>query len=58
MHLSHFPILVLCALLIAVVFGCVFEDTAKARILASIRYLVLLVVTSVIAGWLMYLLGP
>ncbi|MGB6877558.1 MAG: hypothetical protein WBD87_16150 [Candidatus Acidiferrales bacterium] len=55
MHLSHLQSLLLCALLISIVFACVFEDTAKERFLSAIRYFVLLVVVSILAAWLMYL---
>ena len=54
---GHFPALVLCALLISIVFACVFEATAKERFFAAIRYFVLLVVVSIIAAWLMSLLS-
>jgi hypothetical protein len=50
---SHFPALLLCAILISVVFACVFHATVKERIVATIRYFVILVVVSVAIGWLM-----
>lgn len=54
---GHFRVLVLCALLISIVFACVFEVTAKERFFAAIRYFVLLVVLSIISAWLMDLLS-
>ncbi|MFZ0639318.1 MAG: hypothetical protein WA020_15070 [Candidatus Acidiferrales bacterium] len=57
MHLGQFPALLLCALLVSVVFACVFQPTAKERFLAALRYFVFLVVLSVALAWLMYLLS-
>ncbi|HEV2304327.1 MAG TPA: hypothetical protein VGR93_02310 [Candidatus Acidoferrales bacterium] len=50
---NHFPALLLCAILISAVFACVFHATVKERIVAAIRYFVILVVVSVAIGWLM-----
>ena len=51
--LGHFGTLLLCALLISVVFSCVFHSTAKARILAALRYFLLLIIFTLALGWLM-----
>ncbi|HLW81816.1 MAG TPA: hypothetical protein VKS20_07230 [Candidatus Acidoferrales bacterium] len=51
--LGHFATLLLCAILISVVFACVFHSSVKERALAAIRYFVILVVVSVAIGWLM-----
>lgn len=51
--LGHFAMLLLCALLISVVFGCVFHSTAKTRIVAALRYFLLLIVLTLALGWLM-----
>lgn len=52
--LGHFATLLLCALLISVVFGCVFHSTAKTRSLATIRYFLLLIIFTLALGWLMF----
>ena len=51
--LGHFATMLLCALLISIVFGCVFHSTAKARLLAALRYFLLLVIFALALGWLM-----
>ena len=51
--LGHFATLLLCALLISVVFGCVFHSTAKTRIFATVRYFLLLIIFTLALGWLM-----
>jgi hypothetical protein len=51
--LGHFATLLLCALLISVVFGCVFHPTAKTRILAVLRYFLLLIIFTLALTWLM-----
>jgi hypothetical protein len=50
---GHFLALLLCAILVSVVFACVFHSSVKERTLAAIRYFVILVVVSVAIGWLM-----
>ncbi|MGB6717400.1 MAG: hypothetical protein WBE47_10660 [Candidatus Acidiferrales bacterium] len=54
MPLGQFPALLLCALLISVVFACVFQRTAKERFLAALRYFLILVILSLAVAWLMY----
>lgn len=51
--LGHLSMLLLCALLISVVFSCVFHSTAKTRILAALRYFLLFVILTLALGWLM-----
>lgn len=51
--LGHFATLLLCALLISVVFGCIFHPTAKTRILAVLRYFLLLIIFTLALAWLM-----
>lgn len=51
---SNFSLLLLCALLISIVFACVFHPTAKQRVLAALRYFLILVVFSLALAWLMY----
>jgi hypothetical protein len=46
--------LLLCALLISVVFACVYEPTTKQRFLAAIRYFVIFIILSLAIAWLMY----
>jgi len=53
-HSSNFSLLVLSALLISIVFACVFHPTAKTRVLAAVRYFLILVIFSVALAWLMY----
>lgn len=51
--LGHFATVLLCALLISIVFGCVFHSTAKTRILAMVRYFLLLIIFTLALSWLM-----
>jgi len=51
--LGHFATLLFCALLISIVFGCVFHSTTKTRILAVLRYFLLLVIFALALAWLM-----
>ena len=51
--LGHFATLLFCAVLISIVFGCVFHSTAKTRILAALRYFLLLIIFTLALAWLM-----
>lgn len=51
---SNFSLLLLSALLISIVFACVFHPTAKERVLAALRYFLILVIFSMALAWLMY----
>ncbi|HKF53384.1 MAG TPA: hypothetical protein VKB26_13795 [Candidatus Acidoferrales bacterium] len=51
---SNFSLLALSALLISIVFACVFHPTAKERVLAAVRYFLVLVIFSIALAWLMY----
>lgn len=51
---SNFSLLLLSALLISIVFACVFHPTAKERALAALRYFLILVLFSIALAWLMY----
>lgn len=48
------PVLLICALLISVVFACVFHSRAKARFFAALRYFFFVVIVSLAVAWLMY----
>jgi hypothetical protein len=54
LRLGHFPALLLCLLFMSVIFGCLFETTAKERVLAVIRYFITLALFSIALAWLMY----
>lgn len=51
---SNFSLLLLSALLVSVVFACVFHPTAKERLLAALRYFLIFVLFSIALAWLMY----
>lgn len=54
MHLEHFPVMLLCALLISVALASLSKATTKERLTCAIRYFALFVVLSVALAWLMY----
>ena len=52
--MSHFPALLLCALLISVALAALSQPTAGKRFSRALLYFALFMVISVAIGWLMY----
>jgi hypothetical protein len=54
MVISHFPAMLLFALLVSVVFGVIAKNTARERIVYGAKSFVLFVGIALLIGWLMY----
>lgn len=54
MTLSHFPALLLFALIVSVAFAFMLKATARERIRYTLRSFFYFVLVSLLAGWLMF----
>ena len=54
MNVSHFPALLLFALIISVAFALLTKETAKERLWYAVRSFLLFLLAAVLIGWLMY----
>ncbi len=54
MTLSHFPAMLLFALIISVAFAFMLKSTARERIRYALRSFFYFVLISVLAGWVMF----
>lgn len=54
MVISHFPAMLLFALLVSVVFGVIAKNTTRERIMYGAKSFALFVGIALLIGWLMY----
>jgi putative Mn2+ efflux pump MntP len=54
MVIHHFPAMALFAFLVSVVFGTLYKETPREKVLYGIKSFVLFIVIAVALGWIMY----